>query len=402
MKILICDDYSANRDGWIKAIASVLPPGSTPPVPLEQPKAEFRELLARQKAKREKIDRPDTPCAFDDQDVLVIDYDLVEVDAEFARHTGEELARLCRMFARVGYVIILNQYNRAVDFDFDLTMQRHPNSYGDLNISANTVGQQGLWQSFPENEFRPWHWDDIASVVKTRRTLADGLAEAGLNVSIADTIGIPNAAIDVMPDKTFEFLDRTRSTTAEFRQVTFHDFLKHEVEGKEVPGLEAWNKERAATWAVSRAAKWLSRMLLDPQEILVDVPHLIDRLPFLLDPEFGAAEDPATWANLPQAGPEAIVEPVRSAALFGQSHQWLGKATFWWPIVEQHEYVREQRPIADLSKLPYLVFAEDRSKFVEAKEATAFRSDDNGRYQQRWVSPVDGLRYEPRRRLLEY
>lgn len=334
--------------------------------------------------------------------MLVVDYDLVMVDPDNARHTGEELARMCRLFSKVGYIIILNQFNREVDFDFDLRMHRHPASHADLNIAARTIGQEGLWRPVASNGFKPWHWDDIEGVSNSRMTLAADLARTGLSGSIADHLGVPDAAILAMPDTTFEYLDKTSLGVDDFRRTTFLNFLRQQVEGKELPGMAEWNAERASCWAVSRTGKWLSRMLLGPQDILIDIPHLIDRLPFLMDPDFGDVQDPKSWHRLVHAGPEAISEPVRSHTRFADSMRWLGRATFWWPLIEEHEYVQDMRARFSLANLPNLVFAEDRSRFVDPKDAVEFRNDDPNRFRQRWVSPVPGLIYEPRRRLLEY
>jgi hypothetical protein len=398
MKILICDDETPNRDAWLEQVSAALPQGSASPRPLGEPKAAFKELFARQSAKRAGHDRADIPCAFDGQDVLVVDYDLVMVDPEAARHTGEELARLCRLFSDVGYIVILNQGNRTVDFD--LRMSTRPRSHADLNIASRTVGQHGLWRAGPANGFRPWIWDDVSAVVATRRQLAKKIADKSLEISIADLLEIPDVAISAMTDEAFEYLNQSAKSVEQFRRTTFIDFLGQQVESKEADGLIRNSPRRAATWAVARTAKWLSRQLLGPQEILVDVPHLIERLPFLMDPTFGPVTDPATWAKLPAAGIDAVIEPVRSATSFAASVEWFGKATFWWPLIDAHPAVRELRSTFSPSNVPSLVFAEDRSTFVNIEDASEFRNDHHNRFSLRWVKPVDGLIYEPRRRLL--
>lgn len=397
--ILICEDEQANSDRWVRGISAAVPITFPAPRPLVDHPGAFKELFARLRALREGRNREEEHCGFDGNDVLVVDYDLVMFGDDNARHTGEELARLCRILADVGYVVVMNQYNRSAHFD--LRLSGHPNSYADVNVAAIAVDKPGLWRSVTVGDFKPWYWDSISDLIKSRRTLSLKLEDKGLDSSVIEFIGMPDEVLNALPDEVYEHLNRDGKTSDDLVATTFHQFLGQQIESKDIARLIMTKPGRAAALAVARTAKWLSRMVLGPQDLLVDIPHLLERLPFLMDPEFGDPADPAVWQRVPLAGLEAIVEPLRNECAFLESELWLGKACLWWPKLDRHESIRELRSKATVRSVPNIAFAEDRSIFVPIPEAEEFRSDYQGRYGRRWVKPFDGLEYEPRRRLLE-
>ena len=73
------------------------------------------------------------------------------------------------------------------------------------------------------------------------------------------------------------------------------EFIAGNASGIETEGgsklLEA-DPAACARIVSSRIAKWLEREVLGPQDVLVDVPHLIQRCPYLLD---GDISDLGTW-----------------------------------------------------------------------------------------------------------
>lgn len=398
MIIRVCDDEADQRETWARAIADALGTETTDEVvQLGDPGAAVGELLQRQEALRAGDPREDQPCDFDGTDVLVVDYDLVLIDAKKARHTGEEFARLGRLYSDVRYIIVMNQGNSSIDFD--LTMTGRPQSYADLNIPSKTVGTPALWRSVGAGEFCPWQWDEIDAITSGRKSLVDDLAkEGGLSNSILDYVECPDDVIALLSDAAYEFLDPSADTPGDLKAVTFDAFLHRTTEHKDVAGLIEHRRRRATSVAVARLGKWLSRMLLGPQEVLVDVPHLLQRCPFLLNPEAGSVEDPATWNKALKMGLGAIAEPIHECA-FLKSPQWIGRESFWWPMVTNHRFFEEIRAKFDYAKTADVVFAEDISLFIPFNEAREYRAGFHNQYDNRYIKGVDGVQYGPSRRL---
>lgn len=396
-KILVCDDEPEKRDAWVADIkAAVGDKSSFETAAFADPLAAIRELLARQEAHRNGEKRAQAKCEFDDLDVVVVDFDLVIFDAANARHTGEEVARLCRLYSQVGYIIVLNQGNRSSDFD--LTMVGRPKSYADLNIPAKAVKLPGLWSAAPIGAFNPWDWDDIESTIKSRRKLVRFVAD-NIGASILETLQVPDEAIGAFSDEAYEFIDPSAADAASLRKVTFEDFLTRLSVHKDAAILLQGEQLQAAEVAVARIAKWLSRLLLGPQNVLVDVPHLLQRQPSLINTSLGSAEDIAVWNNA-IGRDDAVDAEVTESSAFADSQSWLGTQAYWWPLVESHEKATELRMNFDFSKAADVVFAEDVSLFIKFDDAKEFRAAFHNRFDRRYIAKLAEIEYGPTRRMI--
>lgn len=396
-KILVCDDEPEKRDAWVADITKATASSQSFTVgAFADPLGAIKELLARQDAHRSGETYSASACEFDDLDVLVVDFDLVVFDAKNARHTGEEVARLCRLYSRVGYIILLNQGNRSSDFD--LTMVGRPKSYADLNIPAKSVKHPGLWSLAKPGEFDPWDWDDIISTIASRRILVETIA-GNLGASILDTLKVPDEAIGAFSDEAYEFIDPTAGDPASLRAVTFEQFLKRLSVHKDAESLLNEDALQAAEVAVARIAKWLSRLLLGSQEVLVDVPHLLQRQPSLMSSAIGDCADSERW-NEAITRADAIDPEVTEAAAFGDAKAWLGTHAYWWPVIETSGRATELRSNFDFSKVADVVFAEDISRFIPFDNAKEFRAAFHNRFDRRYIAKIEGVEYGPTRRLV--
>jgi hypothetical protein len=104
-RVLVCDDEPKVATEWLAEIEQALPAGAYDlrPVPSSNDiKGAIQALLRRRVTIMEPGPGPQERCLFDEADVLVIDYDLVHVDENNTRYTGEEVARLARAFSDVG------------------------------------------------------------------------------------------------------------------------------------------------------------------------------------------------------------------------------------------------------------------------------------------------------------
>ncbi len=393
MKIVVCDDEADPRQDWVDAIASVV--GQNNVSQLDEDRVQLKALLNRRHAFRQSGIANWTPNQIDEADVLIVDYDLTLIDSD-ARHTGEEVARLARMYSDCGYVIVMNQYP---GIGFDLTLKGHLESYADVNIDASLAGSPALWSVSPNDKFHPWHWDDIAAITVSRRVLADELVGRGLNTSVVEFLKMPMEAIDRLADTAFAFISPVTQRPEELAKISIADFLNHLTEKKDLEKLATGKPENAARTAVSRLAKWVSRTILGPQDVLIDVPHLLTRLPYVTNNAHGKPNSIDDWNALLKMGAEAIHPDLRARGEFKRSTDWIGKATFWWPCIEDMELIDQLREDFDYESLPDMVFCEDLSEFVPSENATEFRAGFHNFFDRRYVRMVEKVDYAPRRRL---
>lgn len=395
LRVIVCDDEDSQRAIWAERIGAIIGPENVQM--LQDPVKQLQSLLARRYDLRQPNGSfPEAPpLQIDEADVLVVDYDLTLIDKD-VRHTGEEIARLARMFSDCGYVIVMNQFPGV---GFDLTLKGHlEQSYADLNIDAELVGRPALWSRQDGSEFAPWSWDNIAAITESRRKIADEVV-GNLNSSVVDYLGIPREAIDQMADTAFGFLSGEKILRDDLKDTTFADFLAKLSEHKDLTALIEARPINAARTAVSRLGKWLSRAVLGPQDVLVDVPHLLVRMPYLISPELGEVKTIEHWNDALLKGSGAINPVVREASEFLASTDWIGKPTFWWNQVLNHELVDTLRDDYNYDLLPPMVFAEDASVFIGEDDAKPFRAGFHNFFDRRFVRLFDGVEYAPRRRL---
>jgi hypothetical protein len=319
----------------------------------------------------------------------MVDYDLLHVDEDNARYTGEGVARLARAFADCHVIVILNQYPEA---QFDLSLRGHIVSHADLNIDAHLMKNAGLWSPPPWEGFRPWAWEVLgAAVARQKKRLKD--LEKGLSQPIINLIGMTAEDASSLSDGAFGFIAPKAKNFQELAAQTFDLFLGTTTDGKDAHSLGGKGSAAACRFAAARVSKWLERELLGPQDVLVDVPHLLQRLPFLLS---GDRADPATWDQaIRDEGPlrDAVPKDVWFSA-----DGWLSRPAVWWHRLERDPVVRKRRTEFDFSTVPDFVFLEDVSSFCPRSEATEFRAGFHNAYDRRFAKVVDGVRYAPQRR----
>ena len=98
---------------------------------------------------------------FDDASIFIIDYDLLKSQAtKFL--TGEIITYIVRCFSDCKLIIGLNQFG---DNPFDLTLRGHPESFADLNLGVDQLGNPDLWRGDwgdSRRGYRPWYWPDLS------------------------------------------------------------------------------------------------------------------------------------------------------------------------------------------------------------------------------------------------
>lgn len=318
------------------------------------------------------------PTRFDEPDILILDYDLLNPQSESqAFVTGERVAYLARCYSRCGLIIGLNQFaNQMGKNGFDLTLKGHPESYADLNLGDEQLVNEGLW-SEPWKGFRPWYWPMLP---QAGDSLENRLREVQSNLDepILSFLGFPDEIARILPRSTLEFLGKIKAP----EKTTFKDFVLKSgngLRGKDKP----LNDEVIARIAAARIAKWLERLVLPGQDILVDAPHLVSRFPSLLK---GKREDVNRWnktASFAAVSKLGINHEAIEKFKFSREN-WLSRLAWFWPQLSGFEKIEEVRVPWSMNR-PGWVFCEDVSQFLSRDAAREFVADLPSQFVRRFV-----------------
>jgi hypothetical protein len=415
LKLVIIDDYEENAATNVARVQKGLgSAGFTAEVtPMSVEDKNFIIEKIEQIDDKWKLDLDNLPSfpMFDGVDVVFIDYQL----GALKKHswlTAEDMAGWIRAFTDVPLIVILNKY---YDVDFDLNMsQGSIPSAADFHMNAESLVCAGLWKlpswefSGSPNEFRPWHWAQLHEVVDEIRFCRDQLnSDTSLfGKVILEYFGFSDDLADQMTHHALGFLDPSSKTP---QAAKFDDLLKHGRLGI-ASKLQAELYEGITIPAVCRSAinvlvsslrRWLASMILGPQDVLIDLPHLLQRMPWLAKGDITASE---TWNRtiLPN-GIEYFPPEIMKFSY--SNRQWISKDTFLMPSLQASDdvldlYSRSENPAQQGS----YVFLEDFSVFVPTEEAESFTAAYNSIWSTRYVSKravEDGeIRYAPKVRLV--
>jgi hypothetical protein len=261
----------------------------------------------------------------------------------------------------------LNRYDR--ENAFDLSLRGHPESYADVNLSADQLDNPGLWRP-PWTGFRPWYWPLLPAAVAAFERRA-ARVRRHLDDKILAFLGFTPETVSILPRSTIEYLGSGKSP----EDTTFRNFVE-----KSVMGLRPKDKvdeTHMARVAAARVGKWLERVVLPGQEILVDAPHLALRFPSLLR---GDIKRSRTWdasASLPPSESlwskkGQLREKIQSRRF--QQQDWLSRPAWFWNELSKLEEIEEiKNPWS--AERPDFVFCEDVSRFLPRQKAREFVAD---------------------------
>ena len=348
------------------------------------------ELLHRRKAVRAGRPYERQQRLFDQKDILIIDYDLIQVDDDRAQHTGEGIGRLARMYSDCAVVVVFNQFDQ---FDFDLSLRGHLESHADLNLTFKFLETSGLWRDPPWQGFRPWSWQTLSRAVESQRA-RESMFRCNLDKSIVDTFGIEADDALGMSDSAIGFIAPKASNFDELRAMTFRSFVSMTA-GRDAKSLLSSDESSAVRFGAARIGKWLDREVLGPQDVLIDVPHLLQRFPFLLGKEMA---DVKAWnAAVHQA--DCLTQYIDDSYWF-EPAGCLSKPAVWVRRLEADPEFRKQRAdFSNYSLVPDVVFMEDCSVFEDISLGKEFRAGFHNSFDRRHVRQYPGVRYGPQRRL---
>jgi hypothetical protein len=425
MKILVCDDIPARCE---EVVASILEAGQPTPAVLVE-KALTTELERFFRNIRIWMDQPSSygpgdESPFDGADIVIIDNNLAHLEVTGARLTAESIAGYIRAFTAAPYIISLNK-NPDVDFDLRYLVGDH-STRADLALNTEHLANSALWTGNPEDAkdgFLPWYWPRLATVAARGRQQID-FVEQNLDNPVVDVFGFDEAAIDFLSLHARGALSpaaapdgQTDTHSIRFDELTFRDVFigkdrslpfkaeRQSISAEEEKGNPALRKVITRVVAAD-IELWFRRDILGPQEPLVDIPHLLMRLPFLLGDR---AKDINEWnktlsTETPENGMEQELYDGHLAKTRFEHDIWVPGPCFWWPKLKADEKLNEFFFEAKEGDWADAVFCEDRSKFLErsandGEGPTEFPAEFEGSWGRRYVARVNGKQYAPRSRL---
>lgn len=406
LKVMVCDDEEGVSRNWACELEKTVGADllSITPLSPEDVSDAASCLEDRQAAARKSRATPTGThsCLIDEADVLIVDYDLLALRTLDGRRstigeTGERLAYLARCFSTCGYILALNQFNRAPTFD--LSLRGHLESFADLNLSSQDISNEWLWREAPASEvgFRPWYWPNVPV---TAQRLTQRVEELLADIKKLDEPVLQLLGLDTDSELRahwmtgqLDFLGSRREDgqPGSTFEITPRDFVTRSgngVNGKD----QAAGDEAIVRIFVHRIHKWLERQVLPAQEIVIDAPHLVSRFSSVLGSQDA---EQLVWDRDNSIADRLGAEVRRHRVLDG----WTTRPVWDWRTLRNDPAFPE---VSDpwSARLSSSVFLEDTSSFDDRSNAKAFQASVWGPIAQRHTSEgVKDVEYAP---LLRY
>ena len=432
MKVLVCDDLPGDNPEFEDAIREA----NQPEIDIErlfgdELRMQLNALIASANIAlqygEDTIEVTETK--FDDVDLVILDNNLANLRIEGARLTAEAVAGYIRSFSSAAYIVSINK-NPNVDFDLRYLIGDYA-TRTDLALNIRHLSNPALWTRSrvgAPNGFLPWYWPKLLDVGADRRTKIEFIKE-NLDRPVSDALGFAVDDFNFLSRQARSLLSQAEEardaqverrepygSTATFREV----FL---ASGRSLPNqeerelldrkLEQGVNGTATIIARAVAADidlWFRRDVLGPQEALVDIPHLLMRMPFLLGDNasevdhWNTAVDAA--ANDPPFGlDEALFAAHVKKTQFGHS-EWSTSPCFRWPTLMENDELNAHFSGKKAVRWAEAVFCEDRSEFLSADPNNGtppveFVAQFEGSWNRRYVADIGNVRYAPKSRFAQ-
>ena len=358
MKILVCDDFESRGEDSAEEVrnASGCMADVLAAVNLTTTLEQFFDAVGKYLDSRETADGLAIKSAFDGYDIIVIDNNLTQLNIKGTRMTAESVIGYIRAFSRAAYVVSLN---KNPDIDFDLRyLAGDYFTRADLAVNSKHLNIPALWRGQLDNstsKFAPWYWRPLLEAPEKRRMQIDMVASKfdtpvlqALGFSEENTAALsPLARESLAPSAP---LAESGSESTEIEAITFLDvFLGRDrslpaLHDREVLASTARTGNADARQIISRVVAsdiehWLRCDVLAPQDTLVDVPHLLMRVPVILGTEAVAI---AAWnrAVRGDSQPYGLATDAYRAhiASFKFDHdRWGLPPCFWWRGIQNDD-----------------------------------------------------------------
>ena len=421
MKILICDDLPEKDDEFEAAIMMAKPEAFIKRLHRESLPQELDLLFKNVENVLNASGEPDLrETEFDrDYDLVFIDNNLAYLDIKGARLTAEAVAGYIRAFSSSCYLVSLNK-NPDVDFDLRYLMGDYE-TRADLALNTNHLSNRGLWTHKRKDAakgFLPSYWPRLDKVGKKRRQQIEFIRER-LDKPVLQSFEFDDNATDFLSRHATGTLFQSSETGLpglNLHEATFMDVFS--ASRRFLPIQKERNKLREAAERGSDVAKqivarvvaatvdyWFRRDVLGPQDVLVDIAHLLPRMPFLLGT---AAADISRWNDaLESDDPLAVLDPSlaeRHLQTATFSHDvWISSPCFWWNKIRENDDLNSLFFEEDLNWAS-AVFCEDRSEFVPRPDDAQLRpvefvaEFEANPWNRRFVHFIEDFSYAPKSR----
>ena len=348
-------------------------------------------------------------------DIVILDNNLKALTINGARYTADAIAGYVRAFTHIPYVVSLNK-NPQVDFDLGYLVGDRETP-ADLAVNEEHLRNRALWTGQSKDAadgFLPWYWPALLHVPQARREQISFVREH-IDCPLLEMLSFPRECIEYLSRHAKGALSPTAEDDERLSDVTFRSFFIDSCSSvpmrddrQELSRSSGSNSDACDIMARIVAAeidKWLRRDVIGPQDVLVDIPHLLMRMPFLLG--YGV-RDIGQWNEALKIGdpPFGLDREVYGGHLAGAAYassMWVTSPCFWWPKLKSCEalneiFLRNKEEWADA------VFCEDISTFKSASKETQgsepeeFAAELEGSWRRRYVARLGNKNYVPRSR----
>ena len=327
---------------------------------------------------------------FDDTAIFIIDYDLLKSKAG-GFITGEDLAYSVRCYSTCKLIVGLNQFGKN---PFDLTLRGRLESFADLNLGENQLANPGLWNGDwgdARRTFRPWYWPNLSDALRAHVKRLEEVRES-LDAPICDVLGFDSDVFRLLPRAVVQFIGKDKED--EPVNTTFRKFVTESGNGLRHKDSTISDEKVLARVGAARISKWLERLVLPEQDILVDAPHLVSRYPSLIaNDEKGMKAWNRTAQLVDYRDLELdtdLIEPYRL-----KKEYWISRPVWFWDKLRECGQIREQTE-PWLTVKPDWVFCEDASRFHKRNVCREFLADTVSPFTRRFAKGFDEVDYRPR------
>ncbi len=382
--IAIFDDETARALAWREKLQAIKGISLSIQVPSHlEIYSELDQLYLRRGELAKGKTFESVPCKLDELDILIVDYDLRDLEDHRGFATGEEIAYAARLFSKVKIIVVVNHPDIGLN-NFDLTLERDRNLKADLYIGEAQISNPGLWLSEPcHDSFLPWSWPCLLEDAINFDDCSDQILQ-NLSSPVLPNFGLESESTrpsaDMMGDLGVSDLN-----------ATFKEIIE---EGKPTPFVRPKDKEqllqdndRLSRVLTAIIKKWLRRWVIPSQTIIADAPHLAVVIPWSIK-NYG---DKGSWLKLTGRGMMAINEQQdvfhKSVNdLKFQRQEWIGKPGYLIQKIRiALEAVDGLIEAFNFSTVPSINFAEDLSRFIPRDETLEYNLTLDGQSQVRAV-----------------
>jgi len=437
LHILVLDDYEDRAAETKESIEQGVEAAGLPHSVVTKTGEDFTQLITNSfeifASMRDGKVPAELPDALKEADIVFVDYALDGLNIQGVIHTADTIIGYLRSLTSNTYFVSLNR-NEDVDFDLRFLIGDFDSKADVALNNRHLAGQASLWsEGIQTGEFRPWYWP-VLSRAQTRRSMAINTISGEMEAKVLEVIGFQEVDISALSRHARGFLDSSVAKEIpqpELAGITFRELFKSTgrslghahrerffdafTTGKFDENGSARDVDPEARELIRRLMTqivaheidiWMRRDVIGGQDVLVDVPHLIERYPFLLG---DSVKDLATWQQMAADPPTALSRleevcpywDVLRDHLMGDWEFWSDRPIFWWKRVEADETLTKALYRFDWTETPHEdpVFCEDTSRFEPRASATKFNIETETSYPVRFIRKMNTFQYTPTSRL---